>query len=111
VLDQIANTLRNYPSGKLDWRPLAAAANSAPAIAGHVVSSTRVYVLGFGCGQAVTRERGAEFAAAGRDMDELISLIHALSADISAALTGLQPAALPGCLTIISVRRQGFVLR
>jgi len=94
VLDQIARTLRSYPSGKLDWRPLAAAANSASAIASHVVSSTRVYVLGFGCGQAVSREREAEFAVAGRDTEELMSLIHALSAEISAALTALPPAAL-----------------
>jgi DinB superfamily len=94
LLDQIAHTLRSYPSGKLDWRPISAAANSASAIASHVVSSTRVYVLGFGCGQAVTRERQAEFAAAGRDRQELMSEIHALSTEISAALTALPPAAL-----------------
>jgi hypothetical protein len=94
VLDQIAHTLRSYPSGKLDWRPSTAAANSASAIASHVVSSTRVYVLGFGCGQAVTREREAEFTAAGSDTQELTSVIPALSAEISAALRALPPGTL-----------------
>jgi fermentation-respiration switch protein FrsA (DUF1100 family) len=94
VLNQIAHTLRSYPSGKLDWRPSTATSNSASAIASHVVSSTQAYVLGFGCGQAVTREREAEFAAAGSDTQEQITMIHALSTEISVALTALPPAAL-----------------
>jgi len=67
-------------------------ANSAYAIAGHVVAATRVYALGFGCGQAVERNRSEEFSGMGTAAREAIEPIQALSADIASALAGLTPA-------------------
>ncbi len=73
---------------------LAAGAAPSSRLATHVVASTRVYALGFGCGQSVERNRAAEFAAAGNDAGKLIDAIRQLSAEIDAALAGLTPGAL-----------------
>jgi uncharacterized damage-inducible protein DinB len=93
VLDQIAISLDGLTPAQLNWRP-AATANSAYAIATHVVASTRVYALGFGCGQPVERDRAAEFAATGDDAGKLLGAIRRLVAEIEAALAGLAPGAL-----------------
>lgn len=94
ILDQVCAALGGLTAAQLDWRPSTGAANSAYAIASHVVGSTRVYALGFGCGHEVERDRAAEFAAAGADPGELIATIRRLSRDIEAALTALPPAEL-----------------
>ena len=94
ILDQICTALNGLTPAQLDWRPSTGAANSASAIASHVVGSTRVYALGFGCGGKVQRDRPAEFAASGADAGELITGIRQLSREIAAALAGLTPAEL-----------------
>ncbi len=94
VLDQIIHILSSYPSARLNWRPATGTANSAYAIASHVVSCTRVYVLGFGCGQEVERDRQAEFAATGENSKELIAAVHNLADEIEAGLTALPPSSL-----------------
>jgi len=47
---------------QLHWHPAQAQTNSAAAITNHMLESTRVYVLGFGCRQPVSRDRSTEFA-------------------------------------------------
>src|SRR5438128_2227012 len=71
VLHQIRVSLDGLTAVQLNWRP-STAANSAYAIASHVIGSTTVYALGFGCGQDVTRDRAAEFTASGTDASCLI---------------------------------------
>jgi hypothetical protein len=94
ILDQMAVSLRGLTAAQLNWRPATGSANSAYAIVSHVLGSTRVYALGFGCGQPVGRDRGAEFAAAGTDAEGLIAGLRRLATQIAAALDTLSPAAL-----------------
>ena len=91
ILDQIAVSLTGLTPAQLNWRPPTGAANSAYAIVSHVIGSTRVYALGFGCSLQVRRDRPAEFAASGGDIDALRTRVDQLSAEIEAALTSLKP--------------------
>ncbi|MGH7309533.1 MAG: DinB family protein [Candidatus Rokuibacteriota bacterium] len=93
VLNQMATSVQGLTAAQLNWRP-ATSANSAYAIVSHVLGSTRVYALGFGCGQPVGRDREAEFAAIGTDAEGLIAALRRLASEIAAALGGLRPAAL-----------------
>lgn len=94
TLDQVAASLRRFIPAQLNWRPPTGAANGAYAIIAHVIGSTRVYALGFGCGLPVRRDRMAEFAASGDDLDALIAQVGRLSPEIEAALAALEPALL-----------------
>jgi hypothetical protein len=99
VLDQMAISLQGLTPSQLNWRPGTGSANSACAIVSHVLGSTRVYALGFGCGQPVRRDRAAEFAATGADAEALIAALRQLTAEIAAALGGLAPGALDERIT------------
>jgi hypothetical protein len=74
VLEQMGDCLRETPPGRLHWRPTTTA-NSAAVIVHHVIGATRVYVLGFGCGQPVTRDRDAEFLAEGMAAADLLAML------------------------------------
>jgi len=99
ILDQIGVSLRGLTPAQLNWRPPTGAANSAYAIVSHVLGSTGVYVLGFGCGLPVRRDRGAEFGASGDDAEALVARVGRLAAEIEAALAALAPAALDERIT------------
>jgi DinB family protein len=94
ILDAICAALGGLTAAQLNWRPSTGEANSAYAIASHVVGSTRVYALGFGCGRQVERDRAAEFAAAGADPAELVATIRQLAREVDAALAALGPSEL-----------------
>ncbi len=94
ILDQMAVSLRGLTAAQLNWRPATGSANSAYAIVSHVLGSTRVYALGFGCGQPVGRDREAEFAATGTDAEGLIAALRRLATQIAAALEKLSSTAL-----------------
>ena len=94
ILDQINRTVDGLTEYQLNWHPSTGTANSAYAIASHVVSSTRVYALGFGCGQMVTRDRSAEFAASGSSAQDLVTALRQLADEITTALATLPPATL-----------------
>lgn len=94
ILDAICAALGGLTVAQLNWRPSTGEANSAYAIASHVVGSTRVYALGFGCGHQVERDRAAEFAAAGTDSAELVATLRQLARELDAALAALAPAEL-----------------
>src|SRR5436309_6423304 len=94
IIDQISRTVDGLTEQQLNWRPSTGTANSAHAIARHVVGSTRVYALGFGCGQTVTRDRSAEFAASGSSTQDLVAALQQLADEITTALDTLTPATL-----------------
>ena len=98
ILDQISRTVDGLTEQQLNWRPSSGTANSAYAIASHVVGSTRVYALGFGCGQTVTRDRSAEFVASGSSAQDLVTALRQLADEITTALATLAPATLDGRL-------------
>ncbi|NTU82317.1 MAG: hypothetical protein HGA45_23560 [Chloroflexales bacterium] len=58
------------------------------------MSVTRVYVLGFGCGQPVSRDRPAEFVADALGEAELLAALEQLLGELDAALGALAPASL-----------------
>jgi uncharacterized damage-inducible protein DinB len=93
VLEEISQSLRDFTPEQLHWRP-ATNANSAAAIVTHVVSTTRVYVLGFGCGQPVTRNRPAEFLADGLSKAALLTAVDQLLSELDIALMRLTAAEL-----------------
>src|SRR5207237_3252448 len=80
------------PPAELNWRPATGEANSSYAIASHALSSTRVYALGFGCGQEVERDRPAEFSASGDDATGLLEGLRRLAAEIDNVLQTLDPS-------------------
>lgn len=84
VLGQICVALKGLTPAQLTWRPDTGAANSAYAIAHHVAEVTRVYALGFGCAQPVTRDRSTEFSATADDAGVLIARLEALATEIAA---------------------------
>ena len=94
ILEQIVVALDGLSAAQLNWRPATGAANSAWAIASHVVGSTRAYALGFGCGRQVERHRAQEFAAAGDDPAELIAAVRRLAGELETTLAALAPSAL-----------------
>jgi DinB superfamily len=94
VLEQVCTSLAGLTPAQLGWRPATAAPNSAYAIATHVLASTRVYALGFGCRHPAQRDRHSEFTAVGSDSEELIGRLRGLSREIASALAVLVPATL-----------------
>ena len=94
ILDQISRTVDGLTEQQINWRPSIGTANSAYAIASHVVGCTRVYALGFGCGQTVIRDRSAEFAASGSSTQDLVAALQQLADEITTALDTLTPATL-----------------
>jgi hypothetical protein len=94
ILGEVCVSLKGLTAAQLNWRPDTGAANSAYAIANHVAEVTRVYALGFGCGQPARRDRASEFAASGDDAGPLIARLEALAAGIGSAVAALSVAQL-----------------
>jgi hypothetical protein len=99
ILEQVVVSLSGLRNAELHWRPAIGSANSAYAIANHVVASTRVYTLGFGCAEPVSRDRPAEFAGSIGDARNLVAAIRGLADDVEARLASLDPVRLDRRLT------------
>jgi len=76
---------------QLHWHPAQAQTNSAAAIINHMLESTRVYALGFGCRQPVSRDRSTEFAPVNVSLSSSSSELTRLADDIQTALAELRP--------------------
>jgi hypothetical protein len=95
ILDQACASLAGLTAVQLNWRPVShGTPNSAWAIAVHLLVSTRVYALGFGCGRPVERDRSTEFTGAGAHADEVIRQLRQLGQELDDTLAGSAPAAL-----------------
>lgn len=93
LLKRVVAGLEGLTEAQLNWRPPMEGANSAYVIAAHTVGNARAFVLGIACGQAMGRDRPAEFRAAG-SYAELADEVGQLSREIEAALAGLDASAL-----------------
>ncbi len=93
LLDRLCACLEGLNESQLNWRPPLDGANSAYAIAAHTLGCARAWVLGIACGQAIGRDRPAEFRAAG-SFAELDTATRELSAETEAALAALTTSAL-----------------
>src|SRR5437870_3627911 len=76
---------------QLHWHPALATTNSAAAIINHMLESTRVYVLGFGCRQPVSRNRSTECAPVNASLSSSSSELSQLADNIHTALAVLRP--------------------
>jgi len=74
--------LEGLDSVGLNWRPPAPQANSLYVLATHTLANAQQNILGVLCGQAVERDREAEFAVAGSTASALIEQWHALPAPL-----------------------------
>lgn len=94
ILDQVSQSIDGLTKSQLGWQPAPGSANSASVIASHILGCTRVYVLGFGCNQPVSRDRPAEFAVADVSAHDLVTALRHLADEITAALAVLPPTRL-----------------
>lgn len=90
LLGQFAAGLRDAPEHALHYSPPAhMEANTLLAIAQHAAAVTRVYSLGFGCGQPVDRDCSAEFDASSLTRESPLETLAALRADLAAGFAAL----------------------
>lgn len=91
LLTRVCECLEGLSKAQLNWRPPIDGANSLYVICAHTLGNARAWVLGIACGQAIERDRPAEFRAAGRDAVALVAKLRRLSHEIDAALAALSP--------------------
>ena len=91
LLEQMRANVDGMTERQLHWHPAQAQTNSAAAIINHMLESTRVYVLGFGCRQPVSRDRSTEFAPVNASLSSSSSELSQLADDIQTALAVLRP--------------------
>ena len=85
LLERVCACLEGLSESQLNQHPRLDGANSAYAIAAHTLGCARAWVLGIACGQAIGRDRPAEFRAAG-SYAEIVTATRELSAEIEVAL-------------------------
>ncbi len=94
LLRRVGQTVEGLSEAELNWRPPAPDANSAFVIATHMIANIEAWVLGIVCGEDVSRNREAEFAAAGADATPLVEAAERLSERIALALDDFPSSAL-----------------
>ncbi len=98
LLDRVCASLDGLNETQMNWRPAIDGANSAYVIAAHTLGNARVWVMGIACGQAMGRDRPAEFRAVG-GYERMAEETHELMGEIEAALAALPLSALERRLT------------
>ena len=91
LLEQMRANVDALTERQLHWHPAHAQANSSASIINHILACTRVYVLGFGCGQTVSRDRSNEFMPANASLSSCSAAFHQLADNIRTALASLRP--------------------
>ena len=89
LLDKLAASVEGLEEAQLNWRPPLPGANSRYVLITHVLGNLEAWVLGIACGQAIDRDRPAEFAASGPDAGALIERARALGRRFDEALAAL----------------------
>lgn len=91
TIDALVGALAGPAGDELDWRPQAPATNSLDAIAMHVLGNAEDNLLGTLCGQAIVRDRPAEFAARGTSAGDVRARWAALRRQVDVAFAALPP--------------------
>ncbi len=94
LLDKIVASVEGLEEAQLNWRPPLRGANSRYVLVAHVLGNLEAWVLGIACGQAIDRDRPAEFAASGADAGALMERARTLGRRFDAALAALPEDAL-----------------
>lgn len=92
-VDNLLATLDGFSGDDLNWKPTPNG-NSLYVLATHVMGNIQYSMLGLFCRQERTRDRDAEFVAAGESADDLLAFWDDLKARIETALADLTPDAL-----------------
>jgi len=92
-IGSILSTIEDLSDAQLNWRPPIEGGNSPFVIATHVLVNARAWVIGIACGQALRRDRPAEFASSG-SYEEIGKAACKLSGEIDEALETLPADAL-----------------
>ena len=87
VKSEIKAAIRDLPQESLNWTPVAGEANSIYAIVTHICGSERQWMQGTIGGQAVQRDRDAEFVARGQKVDDLIALLDKTQEETASVLS------------------------
>ena len=90
LMQEIAASLDD---GALNRAPAVSEGNSVYALAAHTAGNARAWILGIACGQAMRRDRPAEFASSG-DGAALRALLNETLAEVTEALASLPPGRL-----------------
>ncbi len=96
LLDKLAASVEGLDEAQLNWRPPLPGANSRYVLVAHVLGNLEAWVLGIACGQAIDRDRPAEFTSSGPDAGVLIERARALGRRFEEALAALPEDALGG---------------
>jgi len=91
-LGQICDCLDGMTAAQLNWRPPVDGANSAWVLATHTLGNAHAWVLGIACGQAVGRDRAAEFASSGSSAAAFRAEMERFAGQMAAALEALAQA-------------------
>ena len=94
LLDKIVASVEGLEEAQLNWRPPLRDANSRYVLVAHVLGNLEAWVLGIACGQAIDRDRPAEFASSGPDAGALVERARALGHRFDEALAALPEDAL-----------------
>lgn len=92
LLSEVLGNLDSADTSVLVARPgLALEANNLLAVGKHLAGVTRAYVLGFGCGMDVQRDRSTEFDATAAEATTVLTDLRSLTIEIPAAFETLGP--------------------
>ncbi len=94
LLDKLVELVDGLEEAQLNWRPPLRDANSRYVLVAHVLGNLEAWVLGIACGQAIDRDRPAEFAASGPEAGALIERARVLGRRFDEALAALPEDAL-----------------
>jgi len=92
-LERVCELVRGLSAEQLNRKPVDGG-NSMFVLATHTAGNARAWIVGIAAGQALRRDRPAEFAAAGDDAAALIAGVEAIARDVHAAAAGIDPARL-----------------
>ena len=94
LLGAVCRRIEGLDAAQMNYRPQLPESNSLYAIATHVLGNSEAWVLGIICGQAVGRDRAAEFQTSGEDGRALIARAQSMAETFGAALRALPPGVL-----------------
>ncbi len=97
--DELARCVEQLDARTLNWRPPYGDANSIAVIATHAAGNARAWIIGIVSGEDISRDRASEFAVKSANGATLAASLRAQTAELTAAITALDPARLDVRLT------------
>ncbi len=93
-ITRIRALVETMTPAQANWRPPFGETNSVWALAEHALGNARAWIIGIAAGNEIGRDRPGEFTSAGEHVASLVSKIDRMAADVTQALSGIEPARL-----------------